>query len=338
MVSEQQRRNIEAAADLHAERFGGETADEVLARHAPRPRRALVTGDRGFLGRHFKAELLRRGWDVTGLDVKASTSQDCRTFFRRQITYRNAPHLTFDLVVHCAAVVGGRATIDGDPLATAESLSIDAEMFRWAAVARPGRVLYFSSSAAYPVHYQLPDSRVQLQEDDVWGARTNPDQVYGWSKVTGELLAARLRETGVPVTVVRPFSGYGEDQDDTYPFRAILERVRRREDPLEVWGTGEQVRDWIHVDDVVAGALAVSESGTEEPVNLCTGVATSFMDLASMMARAAGYSPGFKPLPDKPAGVAYRVGDPARMLRYYKPKVSLGDGILRALGVAEPAE
>lgn len=308
--------------------------------------RALITGDRGFLGRHFSAELRRRGYDVTGLDTKASPAQDCRAFFRRQITYRNAPHLTFDLVVHCAAVVGGRATIDGDPLATAESLSIDAEMFRWAAAVRPGRVLYFSSSAAYPVAYQGADMEpYALRETDVWfdsdvpngRALLEPDQVYGWSKVTGELLASRLRATGVPVTVVRPFSGYGEDQDDTYPFRALLERVRRREDPVVVWGSGRQVRDWIHVDDLVAGALAVAEAGTEEPVNLCTGRATSFMDLASLMARASGYSPAFQPLPDKPAGVAYRVGDPARMHRYYRPRVRLEDGILRALGVVEPA-
>lgn len=297
--------------------------------------RALITGDRGFLGRHFTAELKRRGWDVTGLDTKASSSQDCREFFRRAHRIVAGPGERFDMVVHCAAVVGGRATIDGDPLATAESLSIDAEMFRWAAVARPGRVIYFSSSAAYPIVWQTSKEPQWLSEEDVSLAVVQePDQVYGWSKVTGELLASQLREAGVPVTVVRPFSGYGEDQDESYPFRAILERVRRREDPLEIWGSGKQVRDWIHVDDLVAGALAVAESGTEDPVNLCTGVATSFMDLASMMARAAGHSPRFQPLPEKPTGVAYRVGDPARMLGYYEPKVTLADGILRALGVA----
>lgn len=302
--------------------------------------RALVTGDRGFLGRHFAAELRARGYDVIGLDVKASPAQDCRDYFRRSLAKSHTPG-HWDLVVHCAAVVGGRATIDGDPLATAESLSIDAEMFRWAAVARPGRVLYFSSSAAYPVGLQTRHNRGTALHEDIVGLHDleigMPDQVYGWTKVTGELLAARLRETGVPVTVVRPFSGYGEDQDDTYPFRAILGRVLRREDPLEVWGTGEQVRDWIHVNDLVASALAVAESGTDDPVNLCTGVPTSFMDLASLMSRAAGYNPVLKPLPEKPAGVAYRVGDPERMLRYYEPRVSLADGILRALGVVRSA-
>lgn len=339
-MNEQQRRNIAAADGLHRERFGRRSADDVLA---GRGKRALITGDRGFLGRHFAAELRRRGYEVYGLDVKASPAQDCRLMFQEEL---RRPHLVrglppWDLVVHCAAVVGGRETIDGDPLATAASLSIDAEMFRWAAVRRPGRVLYFSSSAAYPVHLQKASlGGYRLHEDEVWGDDgdpSDPDQVYGWSKVTGELLAGRLREAGVPVTVVRPFSGYGEDQDVSYPFRAILERVRRREDPLEVWGSGEQVRDWIHVDDLVAGSLAVVDSGTPDPINLCTGVATSFTELARVMAMVAGYVPEIKPLPDRPAGVAYRVGDPTRMLRFYAPKVPLEDGIRRALGVAEPA-
>lgn len=300
--------------------------------------RALVTGDRGFLGRRFADELRRRGYEVHGLDVKATPAQDCRAYFRDCLS-RDVEPGGWDLVVHCAAIIGGRATIDGDPLATAESLSIDAEMFRWAAVARPGRVLYFSSSAAYPTGFQTRWSARQgyrLREDDVdLAVVQQPDHVYGWSKVTGELLAARLREAGVPVTVVRPFSGYGADQDEAYPFRAVLERVRRREDPLEVWGTGGQVRDWVHVDDVVAGALAVAEAGTVEPVNLCTGRATSFLELARTMSAVAGYTPLVKPLPGRPAGVMYRVGDPARMARFYRPRVRLEDGIRRALGVVQ---
>jgi nucleoside-diphosphate-sugar epimerase len=300
--------------------------------------RALITGDRGFLGRHFSAELKARGYEVYGLDVKASSAQDCRAYFRQDIVHRSAGGDSpgFDLVVHCAAVVGGREMIKNDPLKTAESLSIDAEMFRWAAVARPGRVLYFSSSAAYPVALQTGYAApaAALQESDIRFGRMigEPDEVYGWSKVTGELLADRLRRTGVPVTVVRPFSGYGEDQDPSYPFRAIADRVRALEpgQPLELW-CGDCVRDWIHVDDLVAGALAVAESGTEEPVNLCTGEPTSFTLLASMMLRAAGKSAEVRPNPDKPQGVMYRVGDPTRMLRFYDPQISLEEGIRQAL-------
>jgi len=302
--------------------------------------RALISGDRGFLGRHFTAELKARGWEVYGLDVKASSAQDCRAYFRKYLSrgpeYREINESYFDLVVHCAAVVGGRETIENDPLATAESLSIDAEMFRWAAVARPGRVLYLSSSAAYPVAYQTRDDTQPLTEDLVKVTPFSsgvawPDEVYGWSKVTGELLADRLRAAGTPVTVVRPFSGYGEDQDPSYPFRAILDRVRAGEDPLTVW-CGTCTRDWIHVDDVVRGALAVAESGTEQPVNLCTGRPTSFFDLARLFLEAAGGDVStIKALSDKPQGVAYRVGDPERMWKIYTPEVSLEEGIRRAL-------
>lgn len=308
--------------------------------------RALVTGDRGFLGRHFTAELKARGYDVVGMDVKASTAQDCRTYFHEYLRHPllAASQEPWDLVVHCAAVVGGRATIENDPLATAESLSIDAEMFRWAAVARPGRVLYISSSAAYPVDHQSGPHHGRLHETDIWGepcgGLLEPDEVYGWSKVTGELLATRLRQAGVPVTVVRPFSGYGADQDHGYPFRDILEKVRAGDDPVKIW-CGDCVRDWIHVDDLVAGALAVANSGTEDPVNLCTGVPTPFSELVRLMIKQTvllhprtylGGLPSVQFQPDAPQGVAYRVGDPERLVtRYYIPTVTLEEGIRRAL-------
>lgn len=292
-------------------------------------KQALITGDRGFLGRHFAAELTRRGYEVHGLDVKASSAQDCRKFFDLELRHP-AVRKHWDLVVHCAAVVGGRETIERDPLATAESLSIDAEMFRWAAAVRPGRVLYISSSAAYPVQWQTADRAYSLSENMAFSP-IDPDQIYGWSKVTGEKLAFELRRSGVPVTVVRPFSGYGADQDPSYPFRAILDRVKAGDDPVEVW-CGDCVRDWIHVDDLVAGALAVAESETEDPVNLCTGRAVSFMDLVTLMGRAVGRPPiQVRFRPDAPQGVAYRVGDPSRMVTYYLPRITLEEGIRRAL-------
>src|SRR6266545_4704704 len=59
-------------------------------------------------------------------------------------------------------------------------------------------------------------------------------------------------------------------------------QARRRADPFEIWGDGKQVRDWIHVDDLVAGALAVARAGTDEPVSLCTGTGTSMLQLARL--------------------------------------------------------
>lgn len=193
-------------------------------------------------------------------------------------------------------------------------------------------MLYLSSSAAYPVELQNGARLVQLAERDLTlVGHATPDARYGWTKLTGERLAEAARESGASVTVIRAFSGYGEDQSDNFPFRAIVERARRRDDPFVVWGSGRQVRDWLHIDDFVNGALAVVESGTEDPVNLCTGVGTSMLELARMCCAEVGYSPEVTPLPDKPAGVAYRVGDPTRFFEYWQPKVTLEEGVRRAL-------
>jgi nucleoside-diphosphate-sugar epimerase len=77
--------------------------------------------------------------------------------------------------------------------------------------------------------------------------------------------------------------------------------------------------------------LAVAASGIEDPVNLCTGVGTSMFELALIAARRAGHHAAVASMPGKPEGVAYRVGDPALFHSIYRPKVSLREGVARAL-------
>jgi nucleoside-diphosphate-sugar epimerase len=299
------------------------------------PMKALVTGAAGFVGRHMSAELERRGYLVDRRDILFGS--DAHIVFASKLASR------YDLVVHAAASAPHRAAIDGQAEHFARNLHLDAAMFDWAVRTGQGRVLYLSSSAAYPIRLQMPEwtganGERWLAEHLVnltqWGKTGDwsPDSNYGWTKLTGEMLAAAARSKGVPVTVVRPFSGYGEDQSEDFPFRAILERVKRREDPLTIWGDGTQVRDWIHIDDVIAGMLAVAESGTEEPVNLCTGVGTSMLELATLACLQVHHMPDITLLTDKPAGVAYRVGDPTRFHEFYKPQVPLVEGIARAFG------
>lgn len=289
------------------------------------PRTCLLTGDAGFVGRHMKPALEAAGWAVTGLDVARGGGEDARDYFRAGLAH-------YDLVVHLAAVVGGRATIEGAPLSVAVDLSIDAEMFGWALRTRPGRIVYFSSSAAYPVRWQTARARVPLHEDMIDLVRVgNPDLTYGWAKLTGEVLASHVRAAGVPVTVLRPFSGYGPDQDLDYPFPSFIDRALRRADPFEVWGTGTQVRDWVHIDDVVAATLRCIDSDIDGPLNIGWGRATSFLDLAHLVTSVAGYSPRILTRPDAPAGVEYRVCNPTRLREVYQPTITLEQGIAQAL-------
>lgn len=290
---------------------------------------ALVTGSAGFIGRHMAHALGAAGYRVGGIDIAyARGPQDALDYFRTA-DYR------VDVIVHAAAAGADRASIDRTPLVLAANLELDAALFRWAARTRPGRVVYLSSSAAYPVCLQvhLAVGGLRMSEEDIdLDAPEQPDQLYGWAKLTGERLAVLARAAGVPVTVVRPFSGYGEDQGERFPFGALAARAARRESPFTIWGSGHQVRDFIHVDDITAAILTMITEGIDGPVNLGTGRATSMRDLAGLMCAAAGYQPEFRPLPDRPSGVAYRVADITRMSEFFTPKISLEEGVARAVG------
>lgn len=318
--------------------------------------KALVTGCAGFVGRHMAAELIERGYDVVGVDTDGSgVLKKGRTFIMDVRHFFESPdsRTDWDLVVHCAAVVGGRTMIDGAPLLlAAEDLSIDAGLFRWL-LARPSppKVVYYSSSAAYPVYQQaapfgdlvrsgrLDADDLRLTEDVIdLDEPELPDATYGWVKLTGERLAHEARTMGLPVYVFRPFSGYGTDQALDYPFPTFIDRARRRLDPFPVWGTGTQVRDFVHIDDVVAATMARLDSEDTSPVNIATGRATSFLDLADLVAAAvndldpdAGYQPIIAPNPAAPVGVDWRVGSTEKLSRFYQPTVDLETGIARAL-------
>jgi nucleoside-diphosphate-sugar epimerase len=292
-------------------------------------RTALVTGGWGFVGRHMTRTLRERGWDVVGCDLaNPGHPVDALDVFRRG-------DRVFDLVVHAAARAPHRAAIDGRPATMAYNLQLDSAMFEWALRTGQSRVLYLSSSAVYPVGFQDGSEQWRLHETNTDSPHgIMPDAGYGWTKLTGEKMAAAAAAEGLAVHVVRPFSGYGEDQGEDWPFGAFVGRARRREDPFTVWGDGRQVRDWIHIDDVVAGALAVVDADVREPVNLCTGRGESMRGLARMILAEAGHDVRAEYLPHAPTGVAYRVGDPDRFFEIYRPKVSLEEGVARAMRAA----
>lgn len=288
--------------------------------------KALVTGSAGFVGRHMVRALEGRGYEVLEMDifVGAGTSNDV---LKNLPTDAGRYMVSFpDLVVHCAYRVGGRQAINNAKENLAYNLALDSTLFRWAERAKPGRVLYFSSSAVYPVDYQQKVCNCRLTESLV-GVR--PDADYGWAKLTGERLAANYAAMGGVVYVVRPFSGYGSDQALDYPFPKFVGRAKSKQDPFKVWGDPTQVRDWIHIDDVIGASLAVVDQDYRKPVNICTGCGTSMADLAQMCMAAAGYKAEIKSIPG-PEGVHTRVGCPLAMRDMYQPKIELEEGIRRA--------
>jgi nucleoside-diphosphate-sugar epimerase len=252
-------------------------------------------------------------------------------------------HLDFEKfsdVYHFAAIVGGRAKIDGDPMVVALDLSIDAEFFYWVCQHKPDRVLYPSSSAAYPVSLQSTDGAVALKESDIdfKGNLGTPDMTYGWSKLTGEFLAQiAARHYGVSIVCIRPFSGYGEDQDLSYPVPAIAARAARREDPFEVWGTGQQGRDFVHIDDVIDFIQILMDNVSDgSAYNIGSGRLLSFIEIIGVFSKIAGYEPQIKQLLDKPVGVHSRYANMDLVTNKFgwKPKISVEEGMLRVYNAA----
>jgi len=321
--------------------------------------KVLVTGGAGFVGRHCIGRLLARGDEVHCVDPVIPLTgglppercpfftpgdyanfhfyrEDCRTWFKR------VQDTDFDYAFHLAAMVGGRMMIEHNPLAVADDLSIDAEYWQWAVRARPRKTLCFSSSAAYPIKFQRREHHVLLKEDMITFDFDigMPDLSYGWAKLTCEYLAQlAYQKHGLQSVCYRPFSGYGEDQDDTYPFPSICKRVlaHRGEPTLTVWGTGRQLRDFIHIEDCVDEIFdTMDRIDDASALNLSTGLYTSFIDFARLAAELCGYQPDVKGMSDKPEGVFARGGDTSKQetlgVRY---KTDFRTGIQRALDYYE---
>ncbi len=332
----------------------------------------LISGGCGFVGRNLVKRLLKTSEDRVVIVDDLSTGQhpdkwlplplsqersdlaiygsgnevifiqaDFRAFLQRIDEYSHLiakqygiEGLIFHDVYHLAAIVGGRALIEADPIKVALDLAIDAEFFYWVSRYRPQRVLYPSSSAAYPISLQQSINAKGLREADIdFSEMKLPDMTYGWSKLTGEYLAQlTAKHYGISIACVRPFSGYGEDQDIDYPIPAIVQRVIRREDPLTVWGDGTQSRDFVHIEDVLdCMALAIDLISDGSAINIGTGNSTNFIEIIQHLCRLADYAPAIKTLPDKPVGVYARYADMTTTTKRlgWKAKISLEEGLKR---------
>ncbi len=323
----------------------------------------LITGGAGFVGRHFCRRLLDAGDEVHCVDKVVEHTggihpdngwplfnptdylnfhfyhQDCRAFFKKR------KDTDFDYVFHLAAMVGGRLMIENNPLAVADDLSIDSEYWQWAVETKPRKSVCFSSSAAYPIKLQRKDAYQLLKEDVIYFDDDigMPDMSYGWAKLTMEYIGRMAyQKHSLKSVVYRPFSGYGEDQDDTYPFPSICQRVLHQKgaDKIIVWGSGNQMRDFIHIDDCVDGVLlTMDQIDNGEAINLSTGIFTSFKQFVKTAANLAGYDPDVVGMSDKPEGVFARAGDTAKQRQLgFQFKTSFERGIRRALDYFSTAD
>jgi nucleoside-diphosphate-sugar epimerase len=324
-------------------------------------KKALVTGGAGFVGRHLTKKLLDNRWEVSVVDSIESgsgaispnigwplfeprdynnftfTQIDCRNYFKQN------PNQEYDYVFHLAAMVGGRATIENNPLLVSTDLAIDSDMWKWATTSKISKIVNFSSSAVYPVNLQTSMSDFVMLKEDMVSFENSlglPDLTYGWAKLTSEYLGKIAWEKyGIKSVVFRPFSGYGPDQDLSYPFPSICQRAIENvnSEKFMIWGSGNQSRDFIHIEDCIRGVLLLLDLVNDgDAINLSTGIATTFIDFAKTATGNLGYNPDILGDDSKPTGVNSRVGDTSKQKGYgFEASITFQEGIDECLRYLE---
>ena len=245
---------------------------------------ALVTGGAGFIGSHLTRALLAQGRTVTVLDNlsvgKRAAVPDGARFVHGDIRDGAAVDEALtgvDCIFHLAAQVTIRGSfdkfyedLDSNVMGTARILrAVDPAKVKWFTLAS-SMAVYADAPSPAPIDEQHP---------------TQPISPYGVGKLAAESVARQiLAAKGIPFTAVRFFNTFGPGQTYT-PYVGVLTifvtRLLRGES-ITIFGDGEQQRDFIHVDDIVAGTIGATgrAAGT---FNLGTGRGTSLNQLASIV-------------------------------------------------------
>jgi nucleoside-diphosphate-sugar epimerase len=187
----------------------------------------------------------------------------------------------------------------------------------------------------YPVRLQQDVAApVRLREDMV-GPPFDADGIYGLAKLAGELtLRAYARDHGFACASCRLFTAYGERCTESHALIAMISRAFLGLEPFEVWGTGEQIRNWTYVGDIVAGLVLAAEIIDDgAAINLGTEVGTTVADAAREVLARTGHRAALRFRPDMPTGPLARIADGtlARERLGWVPQVSLTDGLRRTI-------
>jgi len=282
----------------------------------------LVTGAAGFIGSHTADFLLEAGHGVVGVDNfrtgrKENLARALRSpAFSLHVRDVAEPGVLAALVaaerpgviIHLAALVSVQESL-ADP-ALNFSLNVHASQLvaEAARLHGVGRVVFASSAAIYGDGVAQP-----IRET----AEKRPVSPYGAAKLASEaLLLGHGASYGFTVRCQRYFNVYGPRQDPASPYSGVISVFARRYAegrPVTIHGDGRQTRDFIAVSDVArANALAATQPDIRPgAVNICTGRATSLLDLAGIF--AAHFPGAAAPVhgPARPGDIIHSLGDPS---------------------------
>jgi len=215
------------------------------------------------------------------------------------------------------------------------NLILDGQLFREAVKAHVEKIIFASSGCVYPNHLQSDPAKEFYLTEDLVGPPYDADNMYGWAKLMAELTLRHFVKQGLlKATSCRYFTVYGPRGKEDHAVIAMIARAFILQNPFEVWGTGEQIRNWTYIDDIVEGTILAAEGiddGTA--VNLGTMERIRVVDAAAMILRRMGVEVPLKFLPDMPTGPYNRVAanQLAKELIGWEPRIPFREGIVKTI-------
>lgn len=305
---------------------------------------ALVLGAGGFIGSHLVKLLKAEGYFVKGIDLKypefsPSEADEFVIADLRDFSVCKA-HITrdFDEIYQLAADMGGAGYLfsgENDFNVMHNSASINLNVAHFAIQHEIGKVFFSSSACIYPQLNQTDPTNPNCAESSAYPA--DPDSEYGWEKIFSErLFDAARRNYNLNIRIARFHNVYGPEGawnsgKEKAP-AAMCRKVAETEDggEIEIWGTGEQTRSFLYIDDCLAGIRALMQSECTEPLNIGSEEMVSINELARKVVTLSGKKVTLKHI-EGPIGVMGRNSDNRRVKERigWEPKIDLQEGIAK---------
>ena len=263
--------------------------------------RILVTGGAGTIGAAVVRRLVRDpNWEIRVSDQRPAPdwmreSCEIHTGDLRRLEEAHMAMAGCTHVVHLAAIVGGIANFHKLPFTLTEVNSgLYNAVFQAAIDEGVERFTYVSSSMVFERAEEFPTTEEYLPDCPV------PRSAYGYSKLTGEVYChAAHDQFGLPFTICRPFNAYGPGEmpdDEPGIAHAVPDLIRKTlagQQPLQIFGSGEQTRTLTHVDDIADGIVTATASpaGLNEDFNISASEELTVAEIARVVWAACGRDP-----------------------------------------------
>jgi len=313
----------------------------------------LVTGGASFIGSHLVDKLVSLGASITIADDLSTgkmdnlkQSQDKIKFVKTDLEYNSkaeARNIFKDneVVFHLAADHGGRGYITTHPADVCSSFAVDHHVLEACSDTNVGKVIFSSSACVYPTDLQKDvGSDYKLKESDSdtsnLGKYLSADIEYGWAKLMSEVqMNSFQKQFGLKGCPVRFVTAYGPRENETHAIIALIYKAVEKMDPYEIWGNGQQERDFTYVEDIVDGTILCAEKISDmTPINLGTGRRYKMIDVAKMIFNILNWEPeNIKFDESKPTGAVSRSLDNTRAkeLLGWEPKYDLEHGLQKTI-------